>query len=207
MTGFLKKILTPQSEKTITIVSGIPRSGTSMMMKMLEAGGIPALTDEIRTADTDNPKGYYEFERVKKMEKGDVNWLEEAQGKTVKVISALLKHLPSDYHYNVIFMRREIAEVLASQRKMLDNRGESTSEMDDEKLGMLFEKHLQGIDRWLQSQSNITYLPISYGDLLNDPLPQIEQLNKFLGHHLDVTKMAKIIDPSLYRNRLELDGE
>ena len=124
MTGFLKKLFTQQAEQTITIVSGLPRSGTSMMMKMLEAGGIPPLTDEIRTADTDNPKGYYEFERVKKMDKGDTAWLENAQGKSVKVISALLKHLPSDYRYRVIFMRRDMSEILASQKKMLDHRGE-----------------------------------------------------------------------------------
>ncbi|HZD55295.1 MAG TPA: hypothetical protein VE136_01120, partial [Anaerolineales bacterium] len=99
----------------MTIVSGLPRSGTSMMMKMLEAGGVPPLTDEIRTADRDNPKGYYEFERVKKMPDGDKAWMVEARGKSVKVISALLEHLPPQYDYKVIFMRRDMNEILASQ--------------------------------------------------------------------------------------------
>ena len=108
----------------IVVVSGLPRSGTSMMMKMLEAGGIPPVTDELRTADDDNPKGYYEFERVKQMDKGDTAWVADAQGKVVKVISALLKHLPSSHNYQVIFLRRHMSEILASQRKMLIRRGE-----------------------------------------------------------------------------------
>ena len=96
-----------------------------MMMKMLEAGGIPPLTDKIRTADDDNPKGYYEFERVKALDKGDTEWVVDAQGKTVKVISALLKHLPSGYPYRVVYIRRNMTEILASQRKMLLRRGEA----------------------------------------------------------------------------------
>ena len=109
--GFLKKLFQSTTKEPIVIVSGLPRSGTSMMMKMLEAGGIPPLTDEIREADTDNPKGYYEFERVKKLDKGDIAWLPEAEGKSVKVISALLKHLPAEYDYRIIFMRREMTRI------------------------------------------------------------------------------------------------
>ena len=89
----------------VTIVSGLPRSGTSMMMKMLEAGGIELLIDRVRVADADNPKGYYEFERVKQIET-DQAWLPEAQGKAVKMISALLRHLPADCRYRIIFMER-----------------------------------------------------------------------------------------------------
>src|SRR5437899_574640 len=116
---------------TVTIVSGLPRSGTSMMMKMLEAGGMEPLTDHVRTADEDNPKGYYEFERVKDLEK-DQTWLEDAKGRYVKVISMLLKHLPAGYTYKVIFMRRTMEEILASQRKMLVRRGESPDRVADE---------------------------------------------------------------------------
>ena len=107
----------------VFIVSGLPRSGTSLMMMILNAAGIPPLTDYERNADEDNPRGYYEFERVKKLKDGDFGWLENAQGKAVKVISALLTYLPEGYTYKVIFMRRELSEILASQRKMLINRG------------------------------------------------------------------------------------
>jgi hypothetical protein len=108
----------------IVVVSGLPRSGTSMMMKMLEAGGIPVLTDYEREADEDNPKGYFEFERVKNLKDGDDAWLPQAKGKVVKVIAALLTDLPSSYEYEVIFMRRAMPEILASQRQMLIRRGE-----------------------------------------------------------------------------------
>ena len=128
-------------QQIITIVSGLPRSGTSMMMKMLEAGGMQVLTDHIRTADEDNPKGYYEFERVKQIEH-DQAWLPDAQGKVVKMISALLKHLPSSYTYKVIFMRRNIDEILASQKQMLIRRGEPTDVVSDEKLTELFDRHI-----------------------------------------------------------------
>ena len=119
------------NDEFITVVSGLPRSGTSMMMKMLAAGGIPPLTDALRAADRDNPKGYYEFERVKQLDKGDTAWLPLAQGKVVKVISFLLQYLPPDQTYQVVFLRRNIDEILASQRKMLIHRGEDPDQMDD----------------------------------------------------------------------------
>src|SRR6185369_5935200 len=118
-----------QTEPVI-IVSGLPRSGTSMMMSMLVAGGIKAMTDSIRTADEDNPKGYFELEKVKELEK-DHLWLSDAAGKAIKIISALLKHLPREYPYKTIFMRREMKEILASQRQMLIRRGEATDTISD----------------------------------------------------------------------------
>lgn len=201
--GFFKKLFQPATKKTIIVVSGLPRSGTSMMMKMLEAGGIPPLTDKIREADKDNPKGYYEFERVKQLDKGDVGWLVESDGKVVKVISALLKHLPVDHEYRIIFMRRNMPEILASQRKMLIRRGENADDMDDAKMGTLFEKHLQSTIRWIDSQPNVSVLFVHYTDMLTDPVPQIKRVNEFLGSHLDETAMAAIVDPALYRNRAE----
>jgi hypothetical protein len=203
MKGLLQKLFKPSAPKFVTVVSGLPRSGTSMMMKMLEAGGIPPMTDEIRTADTDNPKGYYEFERVKQLDKGDTAWVKDAQGKVVKVISALLKHLPADYHYRVIFMRRSMPEILASQKKMLVHRGESSSDVDDAKMTELFQKHLASVQEWLGSQPNVSVLYIHYSEMLADPLPQIDTINEFLGGNLDVEKMADIVDPNLYRNRRE----
>ncbi len=185
----------------IVVVSGLPRSGTSMMMKMLEAGGIPPVTDELRTADDDNPKGYYEFERVKQMDKGDTAWVADAQGKVVKVISALLKHLPSSHNYQVIFLRRHMSEILASQRKMLIRRGEDPDKMDDAQMAMLFERHVQGVEQWLAKQSNIEVLYLHYSDVMADPLTAVNTLGRFLGRDMDVRAMAEVVDPNLYRNR------
>ena len=192
---------TPTRSEPIVIVSGLPRSGTSMMMKMLEAGGIPPLTDKLRTADNDNPKGYYEFERVKQMDKGDTGWMAQAQGKVVKVISALLKHLPAGYNYQVIFLRRHMSEILASQRKMLINRGEDPDKMDDAQMTMLFENHVRQVESWLAQQPNIEVLYVHYSDVMADPLTAINSMGRFLGRDLDVRAMAEVVDPNLYRNR------
>ncbi|MGB0387216.1 MAG: sulfotransferase domain-containing protein [Ardenticatenaceae bacterium] len=187
--------------KTIIVVSGLPRSGTSMMMKMLEAGGLPVLIDNLRTPDTDNPKGYYEFERVKELPKGDKAWLKEAPGTVVKVISALLQHLPPDYDYKVIFMQRKIEEVLASQHKMLIRRGEPTDRSNDAQMTMLFQKHLQNVKAWLANQPNISVLYTNYNDILADPQPHVAQINGFFDNTLDSHAMLGIVDPGLYRNR------
>ncbi len=187
-------------QNSITIVSGLPRSGTSMMMKMLEAGGLPVLTDQIRAADEDNPKGYYEFEPVKQIEH-DQTWLPEAQGKVVKMVAALLKHLPAEYSYKVIFMRRHIQEVLASQKQMLLRRGEPIDTVSDEKMADLFARHVERIEAWLAQQPNIEVLYVHYSDVLADPRRQAEQVNRFLGGWLDVDRMAAVVDPALYRQR------
>lgn len=198
--GFLRKLFQSEERKTITVVSGLPRSGTSMMMKMLEAGGLRPLTDEVREADADNPKGYYEFERVKQLDKGDDDWLAQAEGKVVKVISALLQHLPVGYDYRVIFMERHMPEILASQRKMLVRRGEA-DEMEDEQMSDLFEKHLQQVKGWLAQQEDYSVLYVHYSEALADPRSQAERVKEFLGADLDVDKMAGAVDPNLYRNR------
>jgi len=199
--GFLKKLFQSNSKEPIIIVSGLPRSGTSMMMKMLEAGGIPPLTDAIRGADDDNPQGYYEFERVNQLDMGGTTWLADTQGKAVKVISALLKHLPGEYDYRIIFMRRHMPEILASQRKMLVHRGENANDMDDGKMAALFEKHLQSTLHWIDSQPNVSALYIHYSDMLADPRLQIKKINQFLPQALDEEAMAVVVDPNLYRNR------
>jgi len=202
MKRFLNRISGKQDPggEVITVVSGLPRSGTSMTMKMLEAGGILPLTDHIRTADSDNPKGYYEFERAKKLKEGDVAWLPEAEGKAVKIIAALLTHLPANYEYRVLFMRRKIEEVLASQGKMLENRGEE-SKVDDTTMADLFAKHLQQVEAWMNSQSNLQYLDVDYNAMLADPLPYIKRINQFLDNTLDEGQMAAVVDPSLYHHR------
>ncbi len=196
----MKRLFWRKKAQPIIIVSGLPRSGTSMTMKLLEAGGIPPLTDHIRTPDSDNPGGYYEFEQAKKLREGDVAWLPQAQGKAVKVIAALLTCLPAGFEYRVLFMRRKIDEVLASQAKMLDNRGED-SDVDDATMADLFQKHLQQVRAWMNSQPNLLYLDIDYNAMLADPVPYVRQINQFLGGHLDEAAMVAVVDPSLYRQR------
>ncbi len=198
MFNLFKKKPTP-----ITIVSGLPRSGTSMMMKMLAAGGLPLLIDNLRTSDVDNPEGYYEFEPVKKLGKSDSSWLADAQGKVVKVIAALLVHLPPTYTYNIIFMRREMSEILASQKKMLINRGEDPNKINDEEIARLFETHLSKVLDWISNQPNMKRIDINYNQLLKDPEPQVKQINQFLGNTLHVDEMLKVINPGLYRQRSE----
>ena len=185
----------------VTVVSGLPRSGTSMMMKMLEAGGLPPLTDNLRTADDDNPKGYYEFERVKKMPDGDVSWVADAPGKAVKVISALLEHLPSGYDYRVLFMQRNMEEILASQNKMLVRSGKPTDKVSDEQLAAMYAKHLAKVKAWLHEQSNFSVLYLDYNGILAEPQDHSNKVNQFLGESLDSLKMAAIVDPDLYRQR------
>jgi hypothetical protein len=185
---------------TITVVSGLPRSGTSMMMKMLEAGGVPLLTDNVRTADEDNPKGYYEFERVKKIDH-DRAWLEDAQGKAIKIISELLIRLPQDYRYKVIFMRRNMDEVLASQRQMLVRRGEPADAVSDDKIALLFSKHLKRVEVWTKEQPNVDVLYVSYNEVVQNPRRQAELVNQFLGGGLNVESMVAAVDQALYRQR------
>lgn len=192
-----------QTDATITIVSGLPRSGTSMMMKMLETGGLPPLVDHVRTADDDNPRGYYEYERVKRLKDGDTVWLAAAGGKAVKVIAALLPYLPATYAYRVIFMRRAMPEVLASQRQMLIHRGEDPDKFSDEDLSLLFEKLLRKVYNWLDEQPNVQHIDIDYNDLMHQPQPHIVRINEFLGNTLDVARMAQVVDNRLHRQRAQ----
>ena len=187
-------------EDIITIVSGLPRSGTSMMMSMLQAGGMELLTDEIREADEDNPKGYHEFELVKQVDK-DQSWLPAARGKVVKMISALLNKLPSGSTYKVIFMERNIDEVLASQNKMLIRRGESTDTVSDKAMKELYNRHLRLIKGWLNQQSNFDVLYLSYNDILRNPQLNAEAINKFMNVTLNVESMVGVVDKGLYRQR------
>lgn len=184
----------------ITIISGLPRSGTSMMMKMLEAGGMELLTDGIRAADEDNPKGYYEFERVKQIE-DDKEWLEDARGKAVKMIAALLKHLPPGYRYQVVFMRRDIGEVLASQRRMLIHRGEPAATVPDERMAELFKKHIEQVEAWIAAQPNMAVIYVNHADVLDSAVQQARRVSDFLSCTLDVQAMAAAVDRSLYRQR------
>ncbi len=189
------------NENTVIIVSGLPRSGTSMLMKMLEAGGIEPVMDNIRTPDVDNPKGYYEFERVKKLPKGDTAWLEESGGKVVKVLAELVKHLPDNHHYKLIFIQRHLEEIIASQRKMLVNRGEDPDKISPTELLDLFGKYLKILKKQIESQSNMEVLYVSYNDILKNPEGNIGKINQFLDGELNEKEMLAAIDSRLYRNR------
>ncbi|NOH01919.1 MAG: sulfotransferase family protein [Chloroflexi bacterium] len=185
----------------ITVVSGLPRSGTSMMMKMLEAGGMSPLTDNLRAADADNPNGYYEFERVKKLPQGDSAWLADAQGKVVKIVAVFLPYLPPQFDYRIIFMQRSVREVTASQHTMLEHRGNS-QQVSAEELIALFQKHLNQVDAWFKTQPRVKRLDVNYNDLLRNPAPYIENIRLFLDLGLDSEKMGAIVDPNLYRQRV-----
>lgn len=195
-----RKLFGRKKPAFVTVVSGLPRSGTSMMMKMLEAGGIAPMQDGIRSADTDNPKGYYEYERVKKLDKGDTAWLPEAQGKSVKIISALLKHLPEGYEYRILFMRRDLNEIVASQNKMLTHRGEA-QKVSDAEIKLLYQKHLRHVYGWMDKAPTATFLDVNYNGMLKNPAGQLADINTFLGGTLNINAMGAIVDPALYRNR------
>jgi hypothetical protein len=186
----------------VVVVSGLPRSGTSMMMKMLEAGGIPVWMDGVRTADDQNPKGYYELERVKELDKGlDKSWVREGRGRAVKVISSLLQHLPATNNYQVLFMSRSIHEVLDSQRKMLSQRGEEGGEVSDAALQKFYETHLRKVKYFLAHESGFSAIDVTYADVLADPGTMARRIRTFLGVNVDVDGMTAAVDGQLYRNR------
>jgi len=157
-------------------------------------------TDNQRVADEDNPKGYFELEQVKALKDGDDSWVKDATGKVVKVISSLLEYLPSTYKYKVIFMRREIAEILASQKQMLIRRGES-SEGDDQKMAEMFQEHLKRVRVWLANQSNMDVLYVDYNALMGDPAPEIKTVAEFLGLIENLDAMLAVPDKKLYRQK------
>jgi hypothetical protein len=185
----------------VPVVSGLPRSGTSLMMSMLAAGGFEVLTDHLRTPDDDNPVGYFELEEVKRLINGEHSWLARSNGKAVKVISTLLPYLPDGYYYRIIFMRRAMEEVLASQRRMLINRGENPDKVSDDQIAEVFERNLQQTERWINSQAHATRIDINYEQLIDNPRPLVTEINGFLGGGLDEDRMLGVIDPSLYRQR------
>jgi hypothetical protein len=183
----------------LTIVSGLPRSGTSLMMKMLEAGGLPVLVDNVREADVDNPRGYYEFEPVKAL-KSDASWVGPARGKAVKMVYLLLLDLPAGHEYRVLFMRRKLDEILASQKAMLDRLGKA-SPLDDARMAALFRDGLARFDAWVEGRPNFKVLDVSYNAMVTDPAPLAREVDRFLGGGLDLDAMTRVVDPSLYRNR------
>jgi hypothetical protein len=188
----------------ITVVSGLPRSGTSMAMKMLEAGGMQVVTDGERRADDQNPNGYYELEAVKGLDKdGDTSWLLDARGKAVKVISHLLTWLPETYDYRVIFMERSLDEIIASQNKMLGQRGHAADASDAEGARRAFQRHLDQTMQFLAHRPCFRTLTVGYAEAVQNPQAAAQRIAAFLGNRLDVAAMAAVADAALYRNRRE----
>jgi len=170
------------------------------MMAMLKASGLELLVDDIRSADQDNPRGYYEYDKVKRLHK-DASWLHEAQGKAVKIVSSFLEFLPPGYDYRVVFMQRTMSEILASQKKMLE-RNQRQAAADDAKLSLLFNTHLQKVYSWLDQQDNFTTCPLSFNRLLcANPEEELIRLNHFLDNRLEMGPMLAVIDKALYRQR------
>jgi hypothetical protein len=182
----------------ITVVSGLPRSGTSLVMQMLAAGGHPVLCDEARPPDEDNPRGYLEFAKVKSLER-DQSWLVEAEGKAVKIVSYLLTKLPAGFEYRVIFLRRDLHEVLRSQDEMLKRRGQPPGP-GDEIMRQHFERHLKTVDDWLARRS-IRVWNCRYDELVREARAQATAMASFLELSLDVERMVQAVDPALYRQR------
>ena len=184
----------------ITIVSGLPRSGTSLMMSMLQAAGLPLLTDETRAADEDNPRGYFELDAVKRTRK-DNKWVEDAAGKAVKVIHLLLYDLPPDRSYDIIIMRRDMREVVASQRKMLKRRSAPGAKLSDQQLRHALERQLIQVTAYLNRNKNFRVLAVDYNDLLEKPAEQSARVLAFVESEESPETVSAVIDQSLWRNR------
>ena len=189
----------------ITIVSGLPRSGTSLMMQMLAAGGVPILSDGERVPDADNPRGYCEWERIKQLPK-DPACIAEAEGKAVKVISQLLFALPAGSDYQIIFMERPLPEVVASQAEMIRRRGTTGAPLPEAALIAGLRAHLNQVNAWLAQKPDIRVSRLDYHSVLRDPRAAAENVQIFLQRALDVESMARQVDQSLYRQRRQEGG-
>jgi hypothetical protein len=188
--------------RPIVVVSGLPRSGTSLMMQMLKAGGLEILTDALRTADASNPKGYFELEAVKDLDKGGPTaWLAGARGKAVKIVSPLVRRLPSTYDYRVVFMERDLGELVASQNRMLADRGTPQDDAENDRITTIYRAHVDETLRILRARRCFSTLVVNHGEAVARPAEVAARVNAFLGGRLDVSRMAAVADPALYRNR------
>ena len=204
----LRRTLTRKSRgEPIVVVSGLPRSGTSMMMRMLEAGGVAILSDGERAADIDNPKGYFELERIKDLEsEKDKSYLRAARGKAVKVISFLIQFLPDENDYRIVFMRRDLDEVLASQKKMIDRLASADTGAGAEAMKEAFRNDIARVRVLSRTRPNFALVEVHYRDAVADPAGACRAVNAFLGGRLDEAAMRAAVDATLYRNRSSTTG-
>ncbi len=198
VSSFLRKL---KYGDDVIVVSGLPRSGTSMMMKMLDAAALPIMTDNERAADEDNPKGYFEYARVKDLkDEADKSWVREARGQVLKVISHLLETLPDENFYRVILVRRDFDEIIASQNKMLERRGEE-NQVADSTVKEANIRHLVDIRYMVRRRPNFEMIEVQFMQAMEAPRIFATDVNKFLGGNLDVESMMAVVDLELYRNR------
>jgi hypothetical protein len=184
----------------VTVVSGAPRSGTSLMMQMLGAGGMELLTDGARRADRDNPRGYFELEAARRLP-AEVGWLERAEGRAVKLVHVLVPQLPVKHRYRILLMRRDWREVLASQRLMLERGRRTVEGPPDDRLAEIFEAQLAEVERWAAARPERELLGVDYNALVRDPLRAARRVARFLAGDLDPEDMAAAVLPCLYRQR------
>ncbi|WP_424969186.1 sulfotransferase domain-containing protein [Dinoroseobacter sp. S76] len=184
----------------VAVVSGLPRSGTSMMMRMLTAGGFPPVVDHEREPNDDNPLGYFEFEPVKALKEDD-SWVAKSTGQVVKVIYKLVYDLPIDVPYRIVFLQRDLGEVVASQEKMLEREGLDPNAVDRDLMIKLFQGEVFDFQKWARAQRNIEILFVDYSTIVTDPASSAARIAEFFDCGLDVQAMAEAVDPSLYRNR------
>ncbi|MEP7170113.1 MAG: hypothetical protein ABI855_12140, partial [Bacteroidota bacterium] len=196
-----RKYINEHKDEVIYVVSGLPRSGTSMMMQLLHAGGMNILTDEKRKADKHNKHGYFEFEPVKSIAR-DASWLEQAKGKAVKIIAQNLMHLPSRYQYKVIFMTRSLDEIIHSQQVMLGKTEQGKTTNYPVMLAEAFKTTLNKIKK-LEEEINFRFLSIEYKNILDNSVEYILEIEQFTGIELDTDKMFSVIDPASHRSKSE----
>lgn len=187
-----------KNSKTITIVSGLPRSGTSMMMQILNAGGLTPLTDKKRAPDSDNPKGYFEYEKAKALDKDD-SWLPKAQGKVFKLVVQLIPHLPNDFEYKIILMRRHMDEILKSQQIMLEKDDKNV----DDIVRKIFKRDIRKAQECSLKKKNIKLIEIWYPKVIKNTQKQIDNIVDFLDIDLNKEEMIRVVDPKLYRNKVK----
>jgi len=195
---------TVDASEIITIVAGLPRSGTSMMMQMLVAGGLSPLTDGNREADASNPNGYFEYDKATQLG-SDTSWLGEAKGKVVKIVAQLLSQLPTETsdgpaHYRVIFMERDLGEVVASQRTMLDRQRRRGAALEEAHLAEVFEEQLQKVHGMIEDRE-IPCIKVRHSDAIRDPQSVADHVSRFFDGSLDTAAMASVVDPALYREK------
>jgi len=185
----------------VTVVSGLPRSGTSLAMQMLLAGGVPLLSDAMRPPDADNPSGYLEYAPVLRTAT-DASWVAQAPGKAVKVVYALLRQLPQGFEYRVLWMRRRLGDVIASQERMLARRGApADAALSRERLAAVFAAQLAETEAWLAQQPSFRVLALDYTEVVADPQRAARAIDAFLGGGLDREAMAAAVDPLRVRQR------
>jgi hypothetical protein len=193
--------LLPKSTPPVVIVSGLPRSGTSLMMQMLGAGGLSLLTDAHRPPDESNPRGYFEYSPVKRMHIGETAWLSQAGGRGVKIVSALLRALPDGVAAQVLFMQRDLSEVVRSQQAMLERLGKPVQASDADSLAEEYASHLSAVRAWLAVRPSTTFLDVPYSGLVCEPSEHVPRIAAFLGGALDTAAMVGVVDLTLYRER------